>query len=60
MTKKSSIFYTGKHKEIAEKIKVFLNSQKDFLSERTQNSPRAVGDAIENIIVENLRKYLAI
>ena len=58
MTKKSSIFYTGKYKEIAEKIKVFLNSQKDFLSERTQNSPRAVGDAIESIIVENFKEIL--
>jgi len=60
MTKKSLIFYTDKYKEIAEKIKTFLNNQKDFLSARTQNSPRAVGDAIENIIVEILRKYLAI
>jgi len=58
MTKKSSIFYTDKYKEIAEKIKVFLNNQKDFLSARTQNSPRAVGDAIENIIVENFKEIL--
>ncbi len=58
MTKKSSIFYTDKYKEIAEKIKTFLNSQKDFLSARTQNSPRAVGDAIENIIVENFKEIL--
>lgn len=58
MTKKSSIFYTDKSKKIAEKIKAFLNNQKDFLSTRTQNSPRAIGDAIENIIVENFEKML--
>lgn len=56
--KKSSIFYTDKYKEIAEKIKTFLNNQKDFLSVRTQNSPRAVGDAIESIIVENFKEIL--
>jgi len=37
MTKKSAIFYTDKYKEIAGKIKYLLNSQKDFLSARTQN-----------------------
>lgn len=60
MTKKSSIFYTDKYKEVAENVKTLLNNQKDFLSDRTQNSPRAVGDAIENIIVKNFRRYLAI
>lgn len=58
MTKKSSIFYTDKYKEIAERIKTFLNGQKDFLSERTLNSPRAVGDAIEDIIADNFQIIL--
>ena len=58
MIKKSSIFYTNKYKEISERIKTFLNSQKDFLSTRTLNSPRAVGDAIENIIADNFKKIL--
>jgi len=58
MVKKSLIFHTDKYKKIAEKIKIFLNSQKDFLSVRTQNSPRAVGDAIENIIAENFKTIL--
>jgi len=58
MTKKRSIFYTDKYKEIAERIKTFLNGQKDFLSARTLNSPRAVGDAIENIIADNFQKIL--
>jgi len=58
MVKKSLIFHTDKYKKITEKIKIFLNSQKDFLSVRTQNSPRAVGDAIENIIAENFKTIL--
>jgi len=57
--KKSQIFYGNSHrKEIEQKLKKFLNEQTDFLSERTINSPRAVGDAIENIIVENLKTIL--
>jgi len=57
--KKSQIFYgNAKRKTLENKIKPFLNQQKDFLSDRTVNSPRAVGDAIENIIVENLQTIL--
>jgi hypothetical protein len=58
MTKKSAIFYTGKYKGIEKKIKDFLNKQSDFLSARTINSTRAVGDAIENIIAENFKTIL--
>ena len=58
MIKGSSIFYTDQYKEIAEKIKIFLNSQKDFLSARTLNSPRAAGDAIESIIADNFQKII--
>lgn len=58
MTKKSSIFYSSRCAEIEKKIKDFLNDQSDFLSERTIDSPRAVGDAIENVIVENFRSVL--
>lgn len=57
--KKSSIFYGNTSREIIErKIKSLLNKQKDFLSVRTVSSPRAVGDAIENIIVENFKTIL--
>ncbi|MDQ5949049.1 MAG: hypothetical protein QG589_175 [Patescibacteria group bacterium] len=58
MTKKSTIFYTDKYKEIEKKILLFLNKQKDFLSARTINSPRAVGDAIEGMISENFQDIL--
>lgn len=56
--KKSSIFYTDKYKGIEKKILSFLNVQKDFLSERSINSPRAVGDAIESVISENFQAIL--
>lgn len=55
---KSQIFYTDKYKEIEKKILSFLNGQKDFLSSRSINSPRAVGDAIESIISENFKIIL--
>ncbi len=56
--KKSSVFYTDKYKEIEKKILSFLNTQKDFLSARSINSPRAVGDAIEGVISENFQTIL--
>lgn len=57
--KKSQIFYGNSHrKQIEQRLKKFLNGQKDFLSARTVNSPRAVGDAIENIIAENFKTIL--
>jgi len=51
--KKSGIFYTDTYKGIEVKIKDFLNSQKDFLSPSTAQSPRAVGDAIQSILSES-------
>jgi len=58
MMHKSKIFYTNTYKELEKKIADFLNHQTDFLSPRTINSPRAVGDAIENILVENFGTIL--
>ena len=57
--KKSQIFYNDSQRETIEKdLKSFLNKQKDFLSGHTINSPRAVGDAIESVIAENLKAIL--
>lgn len=57
--KKSQIFYGNTQREtIEKKLKFFLNKQTDFLSARTINSPRAVGDAIENVITENFKSIL--
>lgn len=58
MPKKSRIFYTNIYKELEKKISNFLNKQTDFLSPMTINSPRAVGDAIENVLVENFGAIL--
>lgn len=58
MISKSRIFYTETYRRLENKIEAFLNSQDDFLSSRTINSPRAVGDAIENIIAENFGTIL--
>lgn len=57
--KKSGIFYETAYRETVEKkIKALLNGQKDFLSQRTASSPRAVGDAIEHIIAEHFQTLL--
>ncbi len=56
--KKSAIFFQNYYKDIEKKILQFLNSQPEFLSSRTAQSPRAVGDAIESILVENFGKIM--
>ncbi len=58
MIKKSKIFNTDTYIKLQKKIVDFLNQQPDFLSSRTVNSPRATGDAIENILAENFDKIL--
>lgn len=55
---KSQIFYTDKYKKLEKKILDFLNSQTDFLSPRTIDSPRAVGDAIQDLLADNFEKIL--
>jgi len=55
---KSKIFYSKKYQIITRDIKLFLNKQKDFLSERTADSPRAVGDAVQNLLEDNLQTIL--
>jgi hypothetical protein len=44
------IFYTDAYKNIEKKTQSLLNSHDDFLSPTTASSPRAVGDAIEEIL----------
>ena len=55
---KSSIFYTNLYKDIESKILVVLNSHEDFLTEATATSPRAVGDAIEQILFKEFPDIL--
>ena len=48
-TRTLPIFYAKTRREMFEsKIKIFLNEQKNFFSEKTIDSPYAVGDAVEN------------
>ena len=48
-TRTLPIFYAKTRREMFEsKIKIFLNEQKNFFSEKTIDSPCAVGDAVEN------------
>ena len=53
-----NFFQKNNHKTIEKKIKDFLNHQKDFLGERTVNSPRAVGDAIQDLLQDNFHKFI--
>lgn len=54
----SILFSSDGYLEIQRKIKAFLNEQEDFLSARTISSPRAAGDAIQNLLEENFDKIL--
>jgi hypothetical protein len=56
--KTSQLFYTDAYKAVQEKTRDILNKQTDFLTTRTARSPRAAGDAIENILQEELRNIL--
>jgi hypothetical protein len=55
---KSQIFYSDKFGEVQDAIREFLNSQEDYLSASTANSPRAVGDAIQDVLGSNLQQVL--
>ena len=53
-----SFYYQGHYLKVAEKIKEYINSSPNFLSNRTAQSPRAVGDAIESLIADNFNSFL--
>lgn len=55
---RSSIFYSETYKEIERRIADFLNSQPGFLSARTAGSPRAVGDAVQNLLSDHFQAVL--
>lgn len=55
---KSRLFHSKRYLSIAKNIKEFINKQKDFLSERTIDSPRAVGDAVQSLLEDNLQLIL--
>jgi len=55
---KSQLFHTPQYKSMEQKIRELLNSHKDFMSETTASSPRAVGDAIQSILADNFEHLL--
>ncbi len=55
---KSSFYYDGHYRKVAEKIKGYVNASPDFLSPQTAGSTRATGDAIESLISEKFNAFL--
>ncbi len=55
---KSAIFYSDAYHQIENRVKDFINRHPAFLSSRSMDSPRAVGDAIESIIRDEFDQIL--
>jgi len=55
---RSTLFYSDKFKRVEKKIKDFLNAHDEFLSGNTVSSTRAVGDAVQDILANNLQAIL--
>lgn len=58
MKKRSKIFFSDTYKKLEQKILEVLNGQPDFLSASSANSPRAVGDAVQDILAVNFEKII--
>ena len=52
------LFSSEKYKKISIKIRDFINGQADFLSPRTMESTRAIGDAMQDLLADNFGKLL--
>ena len=52
------LFQSGANTEIEIKVKEFLNSQADYLSETSASSTRATGDAVQELLSENFNSIL--
>jgi hypothetical protein len=50
---KSALFCSKRYLKVQQQVKTFLNKQVDFLSLNTAKSPRATGDAIQEILADN-------
>ena len=51
---RSRLLSTSVREDVERAVKVFINQQQPFLSERTADSPRAAGDAIQTLLASNL------
>jgi hypothetical protein len=55
---KSRLFHTNEYVAVEDRVRDLINHSPDFLSENTAQSPRAAGDAIENLIAGEFDKIL--
>lgn len=55
---KSHIFTSGEYQIIASEITKFINGRDDILSPATSRSPRATGDAIQEILSQNFPRFI--
>ena len=55
---KSTFYYGGHYLDVADKIKNYINSSPDFLSQQTSQSTRAAGDALESLLSEKFDAFL--
>ena len=55
---KSRLFHLKEYTAIQERVRDLINSSPDFLSSNTAQSPRAAGDAIENLIAASFGQIL--
>lgn len=55
---RSKIFYSAQYLGIQTRIMDFLNGQKDYLSATSLKSPRAAGDAIQDILADHFASIL--
>jgi hypothetical protein len=54
----SRIFFTDARKRIEGQVKDLINSSPDFLSKNTAQSPRAAGDAIQDLVSDKFANIL--
>lgn len=55
---KASFYYEGHSRRVAADVRDYINSAPDFLTETVAGSPRAVGDAIENLVAKEFESFL--
>ena len=55
---KPSFYYQGHHRQIATRIKDYLNSLDRFLSSESATSTRAVGDILESLVADRFDTFL--
>ncbi|MEW5851987.1 MAG: hypothetical protein AB2A00_24580 [Myxococcota bacterium] len=55
---RSNIFYSSVYLDVQTRVKEFLNAQETFLSPTSLKSPRAVGDALQDVLAERFSEVM--